>query len=366
MLLKRRISFFFISLIILFLGNLLYAEECSIRPKIKVGIIENDFIDYSYYIYYALGKYSLEYNVEFQLEKIENNTDTFDIIFGEYKNLSKLTTKEILLPKYISDFYGKNQIQINNNLLPLDLDTFIILSKEKHNSFNFEDFSNYFSPIKYSLGMSFRNERNIINLLKYNLEGEIINPKNLSFESNIISFSNIFKSLNKNLIESNYSELYSSYENNENIFTLFNDGILLYKNIEYESFQLFPKNKYKWDSKNGLFLNNNNIKPYSFYGLSAYINNFNNIGFACYMMNDEIRVKGFKDFNIQLSPLSNNDIYNLQNTISNEYEIILDNKNKFIQEGIDLENNITDKNIKNIIFGKYKYEDLYMFDNYLN
>ena len=368
MLLKKKISIFFITLLILFLENISYADECSIRPKIKVGIVENNFIDYSYYIYYALDKYSLEYDVEFELENIENNPNNFDIIFGDYKDLSKLSIKEILLPKHVSDFYEKNQIKININLLPLDLDTFIILSKEKHKYLNFEDFSNYFSPLKYSLGMSFKNKKNIINILKYNLEEEIIDPRNLSFESNMIAFSNIFKSLNKNLIESNFSEIYSSYENNENIFTLFNDGILFYKNVEYKSFQLFPKSKYIWDQKNGIFLNNdnNNVKPYSFYGLSAYVNNINNIGFACYMMNDEIRVKGFTDFNIQLSPFSNNDTYKLQNMITKEYKRILDNKYKFIQKEIDLGSNISNENIKNMIFSEFKFEDLYEFNNYLN
>ncbi len=366
MLLKKKFKIFlFVFFTIIYVKHL-SAEDCPIKSKIKVGILGNDFIDYRYYIYYVLDKYSLEYNVEYEFEDVKNNPDNFDIIFGEYNDLSNLSVRKISLPSKISDFLDKNQIQINNNLIPLDLDTFVLLSKKSDEVINFEDFSNFFSSVKYTLGMSFKNDNHLLNLLKYTLEEENINPENLSFESNMNLFSTVFKNSNKNLIESNYYEVFSSYENNENIFTLFNDGILLYKDIEFKTYQLFPKSKFKWDQSNGLFINYDNFKPYSFYGLSAYVNNTNNIGLVCYILNSEIRIKGFTEFNIQLSPFSNEDIYTLENKITDEYQKILSEKNKYIHNDINFENNLDSGKIRNIIFNKLKFSELYEINNYLN
>lgn len=361
----KSITNIIIFLLFLFHNKQLLAQECNNKPNISVGILENNFIDYSYYIYYALGKYSSENKIQYKIEKVENNPDKFDIIFGEYRDLVNLSMRNVSLPATISDFYNENEIRVTNNLLPLDLDTFIILSQDEVKKINLEDFSNYYSNSKYTFGMSFKINYNILNLIKYNLEEKRIDPLNHSFESNLKLFSSTFKNSNKGLIDSSYPEVYNSYKNKENIFTLFNDGILLYKNIKYKSFQLFPKSKFFWDNENGIFKRREILKPYSYYGLSAYINNMGNIGFVCYMLNKEIREKGFRDFNIQLSPLSIKDTYTIEKNISTDYLEILNKKNKFIQTETIIDRHMDEK-IRKIIFNKIKYKDLFDFNNYLN
>ena len=39
------------------------------------------------------------------------------------------------------------------------------------------------------------------------------------------------ENLNKNIVNNNFLEVFNSYENSENVYTLFSDGILLNKNI---------------------------------------------------------------------------------------------------------------------------------------
>lgn len=365
MLTIKRIRNLIISLLIIFYNKQITAQECNIKPVISVGILENNFIDYTYYIYYALGKYSLENNVEYKVEKVKNNPEKFDVIFGEYRDLVKLSLRNISLPNILTDFYNKNEIEVTNNLLPLDLDTFIILSLDESKKFNLEDFSNYYSNLQYTLGMSFKIDHNVLNLINYELEDKRIDLNSHTFESNLKSFTRVFKNSNRSLINSNYLEVYNSYKNKENIFTLFNDGILLYKNIEYNSFQLFPKSKYFWNDEKGIFKKRDILKPYSFYGLSAYINNTENIGFICYMIDKDIREKGFREFNIQLSPFSIKDTYSIEKKISSDYREILNKKNKYIQTQSHIDRQIEEK-IKKLIFNKIKYEDLFDFDNYLN
>ena len=53
------------------------------------------------------------------------------------------------------------------NIFPLDLDTFILLSQDDYEKLNFEEFSELYNPIKYTLGMSFKTEEDIINLILY-------------------------------------------------------------------------------------------------------------------------------------------------------------------------------------------------------
>ena len=58
---------------------------------------------------------------------------------------------------------------------------------------------------------------------------------------------------NKNILDTNFIEIYDSFENKENLFTLFNDGILLYKNLSNNHFRLFPQSEYIWDKNRGVY-----------------------------------------------------------------------------------------------------------------
>lgn len=365
MILKRIISIFIVISFLFFPKNVL-SNECITKNKIKVGLIENDYIDYKYYIYYVLSNYSLKKNLEYEFEIANNNLDEFDIIFGEHSDLNRLSLRDLELPSKIKEFYNKNEIKISNNILPLDLDTFIILGDQKYNELNLEGFSNIVSPNKYTLGLSFLRHENIINLIMYNSELDSVDINNFIIESNISSLKKIFKNMNNNVIGSDYSEVYNSYKNFENIFTLFSDGILLYKNNNTALFKKFPKSKYTWDEENGVFINNNYTKPTSFFGFSAYINNINNIGLICYMIEPDIRLKAFRDFNIQLSPLSIIEVKKIINDIPDDYKEILKNKNKYIKKPNYEKNYIQYNEIKDIIFNKTDYINLIDKNNLLN
>jgi len=220
------------------------ANECLIKKNLNIGLIENNYIDYKYYLYYALGEYSLINNLEFTISEVNKNANEFDIIFGEYKDLAKLSLNQTQIPDIVSNFYYDNEIEVVGNLFPLDLDTFILLSQDDHKKITFEEFSELYNPIKYTLGMSFVAKEDIIDLILYHLEQHSINLNSLSFELTADLFAKAYKNLNKNIINNNFLEVYNSYENSENDYTLFSDGILLNKNIYFKSFQLFPKSKY--------------------------------------------------------------------------------------------------------------------------
>lgn len=357
--------FLIISTLLLFSKNII-SSECLIKKELNIGLIENDYIDYKYYLYYALGEYSLINDVEFKISEVDQNADEFDIIFGEFRDLQKLSLNQVIIPNKVLDFYKNNGIEIVDNLFPLDLDTFILLSKDKVKNFNFEEFSEFYSPFNYTLGMSFKSKEDMINLLVYHLEQQSINLNSLSFELIADLYIKTYKNLNKNIINNSFLEVYNSFENSENVHTLFNDGILLYKNIDYESFQLFPKSKYIWSDEKGLFVENLESKPLSFYGFSAYLNNANSSGFLCYLVNENVRLRAFEDFNIQLSPLSIDEVKNIKDKLPVYYITILENKNKNIfKPNYSLEYEKNDL-FSGLIFGQYKFEDIFNNQDYLN
>ena len=86
----------------------------------------------------------------------------------------------------------------------------------------------------------------------YSLGENNLNIEKVSFDTILDLYTTSYKNINKNILENNFDTVFQSYQNNENVFTLFSDGILLYKDINYESFQLFPQSKYKWDENRGL------------------------------------------------------------------------------------------------------------------
>ena len=94
--------------------------------------MKNDFIDYRYYLYYELDNYAQENSIDFELNIVDKNINDFDIIFGDYNQLKNFSTAEISLPDQIKKFYEVNGLDIKNNILPLDLDTLIILSNQSY------------------------------------------------------------------------------------------------------------------------------------------------------------------------------------------------------------------------------------------
>ena len=118
----------------------------------------------------------------------------------------------------------------------------------------------------------------------------------------------LYSNANKNILDANFLELYNSYESKENLFTLFSDGIILYKNLQDSYFNIFPQNKFKRNEDLGVFDNISDSVPYSYYGFSAFINNTNQIGILCHLTKQEVRNNTFRNFNLQISPLSMNDM----------------------------------------------------------
>ncbi len=342
------------------------ANECLIKKELNIGLIENNYIDYKYYLYYVLGEYSLINDIEFTISEVNQNANEFDIIFGEFRDLAKLSLNQTQVPNKVLNFYNDNEVEVIGNIFPLDLDTFILLSQDDYEKLNFEEFSELYNPIKYTLGMSFKTKEDIINLIIYHLEQPSINVNSLSFELTADLFSKTYQNLNKNIVNNNFLEVFNSYENSENVYTLFSDGILLNKNIEFSSFQLFPKSKYIWDSDEGVFKKSIDSKPLSFYGFSAYLNNSQGSGLLCYLIGEEVRLKAFRDFNIQLSPLSINEVRGIEDDLPNNYKKILENKNKnVLKPNYSLENKNYDL-FSGLIFGKYKYDDIIDNQDYLN
>jgi hypothetical protein len=357
------LKFFFLVLFI-FTKPILASEECISEKNLKIGLINNDYIDYQYYLYYELGNYVQKINIDFELAFVDQNIDEFDIVFGEFNQLKNLSIKEISLPNQINKFYEDNGLDIKHNILPLDLDTLIVLSNQNFSLKNLEELSNIFSPIKYTFGMNFNNNEQLSKLILFSSHQKIINLESHTIESTLSSLNKIYSNANKNILDANFLELFNSYESKENLFTIFSDGILLYKNLQNSYFNIFPQNKFKWNESLGAFDNISDPIPYSYFGFSAFINNTNQIGLLCHLTKQKVRNNTFRNFNLQISPLSISELKNFEN-LSAEYEEIVNLKNKNI---IDEEYNILSQIdlIREVIFGNLRYEDLFENNNYLN
>lgn len=354
-------------LIILFLFPInIFAKNCDTNPFLKIGLIENKYIDYKHYLYHTLGNYSVLNSSEFEISTVKNNIDEFDIIFGEYNELQNLSLNKIEYPEIVLDFYKNNNILIKDNILPLDLDTFIILSQNNFEIIDQYEFENLYSPSMYTLGLSLKDEINIMKLLYFINDKNKLDMNNLSTEISINFFEKIRKNINDNTLDSNILEVMNSHDRSENLFTLFSDGTLLYKDIKFETFQLFPQKNIFWNKKKGYFEENLDLRPISFYGLSAYINNSNKIGFICYMLNEDVRLSSFKNFNIELSPFSVVEVESIKQEIPPQYVEILKLKSNYIFDS-NFETNLEYyEYVKDIIVGKKKYKNLIDHNNYLN
>ena len=352
--------------ILFFIIKTLSGNECGTNSPLKIGLIENDYINYEYYLYYELGNFAVDKNLEFEIQKVENNVNEFDIIFGEYYDLIKLSQNKVNYPTSIKNYYSENNIELSNNIFPLDLDTFILISKNIEKKINnLEDLSKYYDPIRYTLGINFKLQNEVSKIIAYNTGYTDFNLEIIENETLLNLFGKAYKNLNKNILSSDFLETYNSYENGENVYTLFNDGILLNKNFKYQMYQLFPQSKYKWNRDEGIFLEKSETIPYSYYGFSAYLNNTNEFGFLCHLIKDDVRNNSFKNFNIALSPLSANEVKGYEG-LPEGYIEILNSKNQNIL-------NINYKNfsqkyelLKSIIFGNHSYQKSIETNDYLN
>ena len=341
------------------------SDECIGEKNLKIGIMNNDYIDYRYYLYYELGNYAQENSINFEINIVDKNIDDFDIIFGEYNELKKnFSTTQILLPDKIKKFYEDNGLDIKNNILPLDLDTLIILSNQSYSLKNLEELSNVYSPIKYTFAMSFNNNDELPKLIQLSSHQDNLKLESHTIESTLSLFNKIYNNSNKNILDANYDELYNSFESKENLFTLFSDGVMLYKNLENSYFNLFPQNNFIWNENLGVFSEISYSIPYSYYGFSAYINNTNQIGLICHFTKDEVRKNTFKNFNLQISPISMSELRNLEN-LPIGYEKIIELKNKYI---IEIDQNLSSQInlVRDIIYEKQNYRDLIKSDIYFN
>ena len=352
--------------ILFFIIKTLSGNECGTNSPLKIGLIENDYINYEYYLYYELGNFAIDKNLEFEIQKVENNVNEFDIIFGEYYDLIKLSQNKVNYPTSIKNYYSENNIELSNNIFPLDLDTFVLISKNIEKKINnLEDLSKYYDPIRYTLGINFKLQNEVSKIIAYNTGYTDFNLEIIENETLLNLFGKAYKNLNKNILSSDFLETYNSYENGENVYTLFNDGILLNKNFKYQTYQLFPQSKYKWNRDEGIFLEKSETIPYSYYGFSAYLNNTNEFGFLCHLIKDDVRNNSFKNFNIALSPLSANEVKGYEG-LPEGYIEILNSKNQNIL-------NINYKNfsqkyklLKSIIFGNHSYQKSIETNDYLN
>ena len=352
--------------ILFFIIKTLSGNECGTKSPLKIGLIDNDYINYEYYLYYELGNFAVDKNLEFEIQKVENNVNEFDIIFGEYYDLIKLSQNKVNYPTSIKNYYSENNIELSNNIFPLDLDTFILISKNIEKKINnLEDLSKYYDPIRYTLGINFKLQNEVSKIIAYNTGYTDFNLEIIENETLLNLFGKAYKNLNKNILSSDFLETYNSYENGENVYTLFNDGILLNKNFKYHTYQLFPQSKYKWNRDEGIFLEKSETIPYSYYGFSAYLNNTNEFGFLCHLIKEDVRNNSFKNFNIALSPLSANEVKGYEE-LPEGYIEILNSKNQNIL-------NINYKNfsqkyelLKSIIFGNHSYQESIETNDYLN
>ena len=354
MLIKKIILVVFASI------SLLKAEEKNcpeLDKNISAHLITDDFYNYEDFLHYSLGKFSsvnkkkYNFNKSKDLNLVAINSD---IIFGEFNDLKRINfNKEKLdIPNYIQKYYTKNRIKNlgkNNNLFPLDLDTFILISKEEIEKIKYEeDFYNFIDPNKYTLSQSFYSENETLNFFKYLLKDNVINFKKPFFESILFNQNNRYSLVNKNTFFSTYDEVVSSFYNNENLFGVFTDGFAYREKINFIS---YPNSNLIWNDKLGKFIINENKNYSSFFGFSALVNNKKGFIFLCYLTKKELRETLITKFNIGISPLSINDILD-PSSLTDEYINILDLKNKNIKNNEFLEESVNQK---------YSYESILRF-----
>ncbi len=358
-------KFIFISFIIILISKAGFTSNCQVERNLKVGMIPNNFIDYQHYLYYTLGNYALINGIDFELSFVNFDIDEYDIIFGEYKDLNKLNKRPIDIPISLNKFYEDNQIIITDNIYPLDLDTLILLSHTNEKIFNLEELTQQYDSTKYTTAIPILNDEILLKLLSNGLKKENIMIDEINSEYLLNLLKRLQVNSNKYIYNANYQEIYNSFEDNENIFTLFSDGILLYKNANYKTFALFPETNFLWNEELGIFSNNSST-PASFFGFSAYVLNKDKIGFLCYLTEENVRLNTFKNFNLGISPLSIYELKNIKEKLSIDHIELLKNKNLNIFDPFEKKNYSNIENFEKIILGNIKYNDFIFKENYLN
>ncbi|MDA9162819.1 hypothetical protein N9O29_01100 [Alphaproteobacteria bacterium] len=329
-----RVIFIFVTIFI----NKSIAEE--ICPKneqdISVHLITDGYYNYEDYLHYSLGKFSSLNNNKYNLnvsKELNLGSINSDVIFGEFHELQKIINKESKLatPEYIQNFYQKNNIKDshqNNNLYPLDLDTYILVSKEKFNNVeNEEDIYNFFDQSKYTLSQSFYSKSETINFMSFLLMDNVMNFENPFFESILFNQKSKYSLLNKNTFLGSYEEVIDSFHNNENLFTVLPDGFAYHENINFIN---YPNSEKIWDKEIGKFKSNDLKNMTSFYGFSALVNKESGFNFLCYLTTSDSRKIIMKNFNLGISPLTINDLSDIDK-ISSKYKELLKLKSQNIR-----------------------------------
>ena len=362
-------------LIIFIFINSLIAEEinCPIsNENISVHLITDGYYNYEDYLHYSLGKFSTQNKKQYTLttsKEFNLKTMSNDIIFGEFNELRKIINEEknLITPDFIGNFYIKNEITNpfqDNNLYPLDLDTYILVSKEEINDIkNEEDIYNFVDVSKYTISQSFYSRNETINFFSYLLMGNGMDFKNPFFESILYNQKYKYSLLNKNTFLGSYEEVINSYNNNENLYTVLPDGFAYH---EKNNFINYPNSEVIWDNNIGQFKINDIENIESFFGFSALVNKKKGFDFLCNITKIDAREIILKDFNLGISPLSTNDVLNI-NQISPKYKKILKLKSKNINN-LDLVNTgLYDENFhKNIIKFMISQSDLILNDSQIS
>jgi len=339
-------------------ANLLLAEEkkCPpIKDNISVHLISDGFYNYKGFLHYSLGKFSTDNKKKYNLN-VANELDLIgigsDIIFGEYNELKKIISneKKLITPDYIKEFYTKNKIknsEENNNLYPLDLDTFVLISKNQMKNIKYEeDIFDFINPNKYTLSQSFYSENETIKFFNYLLMYNEMNFENPFLESILFNQKKKYSAVNKNTFLGDYEEIIASFHNNENLYTLLPDGYAYKEGLDFIN---YPNSRLVWNKNSGKFEVNEIKNTTSFFGFSALVNKKNGYNFLCYLIKKEIRNDLLMSFDLGVSPLSINDTINPE-AISIKYLKLLELKNLNIKK-LNTNNTIADQSNfhKNII-----------------
>ena len=78
----KRIYKYFLTIFFFLYYNNSIGQECASPSTLKVGLLDDSFIDYKHYLYYELGNYALNENIDFEFKYVDGNVDQFDLIFG--------------------------------------------------------------------------------------------------------------------------------------------------------------------------------------------------------------------------------------------------------------------------------------------
>lgn len=352
--------------IILLISNNLFSQTCEYEEKLKIGLIENKYVDYKDLLQYEISKLSNIVEIEFNQNINKEEYSNYDLVFGEYWDLLDFPLSTIDLPNELQRFYDENKIKVINNLLPLDLDTFIIISNDKHDFKYLDEIANLNYSNKYTIGLSLLNEEKLLQLITYGMNNNSIDLNNIEIEYLLTIYKKLFKNMNKNILYSDYNSTIESFNNNENVYLILEDGSILNKILKNKEYSLFPITKYSFSDEKGRFIKNNQKIPYAFYGFSVYLNK-QKYGLICQLLSKEVRFNTFENFDLNISPFSISEFEEFENLIPYGYDEILKYKNLNILDISKYKKNLIKDNIlNNYLLGKEDYSSQITISDYLN